>query len=119
MAPTACGRHHRPSWTRGATRRGSGFQIIQSWLALGNGGLVGQGIGGSRQKLLLPAGVATPTFIFAVLGEELGFVGAVGPSSPCSPVLIWRGLRIGLRRPTRSARTWRSASPCCWRRRRS
>src|SRR5437867_6731297 len=31
--------------------RGSGFQIIQSWLALGNGGLVGQGIGGSRQKL--------------------------------------------------------------------
>src|SRR5439155_750517 len=31
--------------------RGSGFQIIQSWLAFGNGGLVGQGIGGSRQKL--------------------------------------------------------------------
>src|SRR5918996_840143 len=38
-------------WDPWADPRGSGFQIIQSWLAFGNGGLLGQGIGGSRQKL--------------------------------------------------------------------
>ena len=75
--------------------RGSGFQIIQSWLALGNGGLVGQGIGGSRQKLFyLPE--SHTDFIFAIVGEELGFVGAVAMVSLFA-VLIWRGLRIGLR----------------------
>jgi cell division protein FtsW len=75
--------------------RGSGFQIIQSWLALGNGGLVGQGIGGSRQKLFyLPE--SHTDFIFAIVGEELGFVGAVAMVALFA-VLIWRGLRIGLR----------------------
>jgi cell division protein FtsW len=75
--------------------RGSGFQIIQSWLALGNGGLVGQGIGGSQQKLFyLPE--AHTDFIFAIVGEELGFLGAVGMVGLFA-VLIWRGLRIGLR----------------------
>jgi cell division protein FtsW len=77
--------------------RGSGFQIIQSWLALGNGGLVGQGIGGSKQKLFyLPE--AHTDFIFAVLGEELGFVGAVLVVALFA-VLVWRGLRVGLRAP--------------------
>lgn len=75
--------------------RGSGFQIIQSWLALGNGGLVGQGIGGSRQKLFyLPE--AHTDFIFAIVGEEIGFVGAMTMVGLFA-VLIWRGLRIGLR----------------------
>jgi cell division protein FtsW len=61
--------------------RGSGFQIIQSWLALGNGGVFGQGIGGSRQKLFyLPE--SHTDFIFALFA-----------------VLIWRGLRTGLRAP--------------------
>src|SRR5439155_705431 len=77
--------------------RGSGFQIIQSWLALGNGGLVGQGIGGSRQKLFyLPE--SHTDFIFAIVGEELGFVGAVAIVALFA-VLIWRGLRIVLRAP--------------------
>jgi cell division protein FtsW len=77
--------------------RGSGFQIIQSWLALGNGGLLGQGIGASRQKLFyLPE--AHTDFIFAVLGEELGFVGAVAIVALFA-VLVWRGLRVGLRAP--------------------
>jgi cell division protein FtsW len=75
--------------------RGSGFQIIQSWLALGGGGLVGRGMGESKQKLFyLPE--AHTDFIFAILGEELGFIGAalvVGLFA----VLVWRGLRIGLR----------------------
>ena len=77
--------------------RGSGFQIIQSWLAFGNGGLVGQGIGASRQKLFyLPE--AHTDFIFAVIGEELGFLGAVAIVLLFT-VLVWRGLRVGLRAP--------------------
>jgi cell division protein FtsW len=75
--------------------RGSGFQIIQSWLALGNGGLVGQGIGESRQKLFyLPE--AHTDFIFAIVGEELGFIGAAAMVALFA-VVVWRGLRIGLR----------------------
>ena len=75
--------------------RGSGFQIIQSWLALGGGGPFGRGMGESKQKLFyLPE--AHTDFIFAIIGEELGFLGAalvVGLFA----VLVWRGLRIGLR----------------------
>lgn len=77
--------------------RGSGFQIIQSWLAFGNGGLGGQGIGASRQKLFyLPE--SHTDFIFAIIGEELGFVGALAVVGLFA-VLVWRGLRIGLRAP--------------------
>ncbi len=77
--------------------RGSGFQIIQSWLALGSGGLLGRGIGESRQKLFyLPE--AHTDFVFAVIGEELGFVGAFAIVALFA-VLVWRGLRVGLRAP--------------------
>jgi cell division protein FtsW len=77
--------------------RGGGFQIIQSWLALGSGGLVGRGIGESRQKLFyLPE--AHTDFVFAVIGEELGFIGGLVVIAGFV-VLIWRGLRVGLRAP--------------------
>jgi cell division protein FtsW len=77
--------------------RGSGFQIIQSWLALGSGGLFGRGIGDSRQKLFyLPE--AHTDFIFAIIGEEGGFLGAMLVLA-LFVVLLWRGLRIGLRTP--------------------
>ncbi|MBM4443500.1 MAG: putative lipid II flippase FtsW [Candidatus Rokubacteria bacterium] len=75
--------------------RGSGFQIIQSWLGFGSGGLFGRGIGESKQKLFyLPE--AHTDFIFSIVGEELGFVGAVTVVALFA-VLVWRGLRIGLR----------------------
>ena len=54
----------------------AGFQIIQSWLALGTGGFFGQGLGEGKQKLFyLPE--AHTDFILSVCGEELGFVGVV------------------------------------------
>ena len=55
---------------------GKGFQIIQSWLALGTGGVFGQGLGEGKQKLFyLPE--AHTDFILSVIGEELGFLGVV------------------------------------------
>ena len=55
--------------------RGVGFQIIQSFLALGSGGLFGVGLGHSQQKLFyLPE--SHTDFIFSIIGEELGFAGA-------------------------------------------
>lgn len=56
--------------------QGTGFQLIHGMQALGSGGLVGQGLGGSREKWgTLP--LAHTDFIFAVIGEELGLFGTV------------------------------------------
>ncbi|MEE9584178.1 MAG: putative peptidoglycan glycosyltransferase FtsW [Candidatus Brocadiales bacterium] len=71
---------------------GAGYHLIQSWIALGSGGLVGKGLGGGYQKLLfLPE--SGGDFIFAVLGEELGFLGAFGLVVVFA-ILVWQGLRV-------------------------
>ncbi|MEW5786087.1 MAG: putative lipid II flippase FtsW [Bacillota bacterium] len=75
----------------------SGYQIIQSLYALGPGHLFGVGLGRSRQKLYyLPE--PQNDFIFAVIGEELGFVGATVVLLLFF-ILIWRGLKIALTAP--------------------
>lgn len=74
---------------------GAGYHIIQSWIALGSGGLVGRGLGEGHQKLLfLPE--CSGDFIFAVLGEELGFLGTTS-LIVLFALLVWQGLRIALR----------------------
>ncbi|NLL51942.1 MAG: putative lipid II flippase FtsW [Peptococcaceae bacterium] len=76
---------------------GKGYQTIQSLLALGPGGLFGLGIGQSRQKFLyLPENHTD--FIFAMIGEELGFVGA-SLVVLLFALFIWRGFRAALYAP--------------------
>ena len=75
--------------------KGSGFQLIQSFIALGSGGFLGVGLGASKQKLFyLPA--AHTDFIFSIIGEELGFVGAASVLMLFF-VLIWFSFRIALK----------------------
>lgn len=71
---------------------GVGYHVIQSWIALGSGGLTGLGIGESKQKLyFLPE--SSSDFIFTIIGEEFGFIGAMAVIAVFL-VLIWQGLRI-------------------------
>ncbi len=57
--------------------QGAGFQLIQSIIAIGSGGIFGKGLGASKQKLFfLPS--AYNDFIFSIIAEELGFIGAIG-----------------------------------------
>ncbi|NMB35258.1 MAG: putative lipid II flippase FtsW [Firmicutes bacterium] len=75
----------------------TGYHIIQSLYALGPGGLFGVGLGRSRQKLYyLPE--PQNDFIFSIIGEELGFLGAV-TIMLLFFVLIWRGFKTSLMAP--------------------
>ncbi len=72
----------------------SGYQLIQSLIALGNGGISGVGLGQGHQKLFyLPEPYAD--FIFATIGEELGLLGSFLILGLFG-ILIWRGIRIAL-----------------------
>ncbi|KAB2337418.1 stage V sporulation protein E [Cytobacillus depressus] len=76
---------------------GSGFQIIQSLYAIGPGGLFGLGLGQSRQKFFYLPEPQTD-FIFAILSEELGFIGGSFVILLFS-LLLWRGIRIAIGAP--------------------
>ena len=75
-----------------ADKRGIGFQVIQSFVALGSGGLFGVGLGQSKQKLFyLPA--SHTDFIFSIIGEELGFVGTASVVILFT-IFVWQGMRV-------------------------
>ncbi len=80
-----------------ADASGKGFQTIQSLLAIGSGGILGRGIGQSRQKYLW---VPEPhnDFIFSIVCEELGLIGAV-IIILLFCLLIWRGFTIAMHAP--------------------
>ncbi len=76
---------------------GAGFQPLQSLIAIGSGGIFGLGPGNSLQKLyFLPSPHAD--FIYSIVGEELGLVGALGVLALFA-VFLWRGVVAGLRAP--------------------
>lgn len=78
-----------------ADERGSGFHIVQSLYAFGHGGITGAGFGQSIQKLhFLPA--PHNDFIFAIIGEELGFIGGA-IFLLVYLLFIWRGIIVSLR----------------------
>ena len=75
----------------------TGWQIIQGLYAIGSGGLFGVGLGNSRQKYLY---ISEPhnDYIFAVIAEELGFVGSVAVILLFA-IFIWRGIVIASKAP--------------------
>ncbi len=77
--------------------KGGGYQLIQSLIAIGKGGVAGVGLGQGQQKLFyLPEPYSD--FIFSTIGEELGFLGALVIIT-LFVILIWRGILIAFRAP--------------------
>jgi cell division protein FtsW len=74
---------------------GVGFQIIQSYIAVGTGGIAGLGLMEGKEKLFFLPEPQTD-FIFAVICEELGFIGAIAVITLFA-VILWRGLRAAAR----------------------
>ncbi|RLC37399.1 putative lipid II flippase FtsW [candidate division Kazan bacterium] len=82
----------------GADPLGAGYHVNQALLAIGSGGLFGLGYGHSRQKFnFLPE--AASDSIFAIIGEELGLIGAVFFVLLPFAIIVWRGLEIARRAP--------------------
>jgi len=75
----------------------TGFQLVQSTIAVGTGGVFGRGLAAGVQKLhYLPE--PHNDFIYAVIAEELGLVGATAVLV-CFALITWRGLRVAVRAP--------------------
>lgn len=74
---------------------GDGYQLIQSYYALGAGGLFGVGLNNSKQKLLYMT-YGESDFIFAIVCEELGLVGGLCVIAAYG-FIVYRGIRIALR----------------------
>ena len=75
-------------------KTGVGWQVVQSLYALGSGGVFGAGLGKSRQKMFY---IPEPynDYIFAIIGEELGFIGGLTVIA-LFLLVIWRGIRIAI-----------------------
>jgi len=82
-------------WDPWADPLGEGFQLIQSLIAVSTGGVFGRGLMGGVQKLFFLPEPHTD-FIYAVISEELGLVGATTVLI-CFCVIAWRGVRIAMR----------------------
>jgi cell division protein FtsW len=82
---------------------GGGFQLLQSRFALGSGGVFGVGLGSSRGKWNFVPNPETD-FIFAIIGEELGLIGAAGVLALFG-ALLYLGLRIAYAAPHGFGRT--------------
>ncbi len=78
---------------------GDGFQVIQSIIAVGAGGIFGRGFMAGVQKLFYLPEPHTD-FIYAVIGEEMGLLGTTVVLA-CFLVIAWRGFRIAMRAPDR------------------
>ena len=80
-----------------ADATGTGYQMVQSLYAIGSGGLFGVGLGNSKQKYLY---IPEPQndFIFAIIAEELGFVGCAAIITLFA-VFVWRGIVISMKAP--------------------
>jgi rod shape determining protein RodA len=78
--------------------RGAGYQHIQSRIAIGSGGLLGRGFTEGSQKRLAFLPEQHTDFIFAVIGEELGFIGA-GAVVMVYGFILWRLARMAERAP--------------------
>ena len=79
-------------WNDGDGGRGNGYQLVHSYYAIAEGGIFGVGLGNSREKFLyLPE--SETDFIFSIICEELGMVGALAVIAAFL-VLLWAGLRI-------------------------
>jgi cell division protein FtsW len=77
--------------------QGTGFQVIQSLIAVGTGGLTGLGLMEGKQKLFYLPEPHTD-FIFAVIGEELGLIGSLSLILLFG-IFLWRGIRLSLHAP--------------------
>lgn len=82
-----------------ADSQGAGYQVIQSQIAVGTGGLLGQGLMAGVQKLFYLPHPHTD-FIYAVIAEETGLIGALVVLI-CFGVILWRGLGIAASAPDR------------------
>lgn len=86
-------------WDPWSDEKGAGYQVVQSLIGIGSGGVSGVGLAQGRQKMFfLPE--AHADFIFSVIAEELGLVGGVALILIFG-LFLWRGVRASLRAPDR------------------
>ncbi len=90
--------------------QGSGWHTAQGLIALGSGGVFGSGLGNGLQKFYWVPNAHTDA-IFAIIGEELGFVGCIGVLALFA-VVAWRGFLIAWRAPDAFARLFATGLTC-------